>query len=73
MSKIDFSAINKSSSNSFHEQRNTIKKVCLGKTVLCPVCQQALKLLPPKNKNDASKTGVSCAKGCTFIELEFEL
>ncbi|MFT7681241.1 hypothetical protein [Moritella dasanensis] len=73
MSKLDFSAINKSSSNSFHEQRNTIKKVCLGKTVLCPVCQQPLKLLPPKNKNDASKSGVSCVKGCTFIELEFEL
>lgn len=71
MLKIDFSAFNKNSSKSFHEQRNTIKKVCLGKTVLCPVCQQALKLLPPKNNNNASKTGVSCVKGCTFIELEF--
>lgn len=73
MQKIDFSNINKSSSKSFHEQRNTIKKVCLGKTVLCPSCKQALKLLPPLKDNENSKTGVSCDKGCTFIELEFEL
>jgi hypothetical protein len=73
MQKIDFSDINKSTSKSFHEQRNTIKNVCLGKTVLCPSCQQALKLLPPSSKDKEKKTGVSCAKGCTFIELEFEL
>ena len=72
MSKIDFSTINKTSSKSFHQQRNTIKQVCLGKTVLCPTCQQPLKLLPPV-KNQHNKTGVSCNKGCTFNELEFEL
>lgn len=73
MTKIDFSDINKISSKSFHEQRNTIKKVCLGKTVLCTNCNQPLKLLPPVKGNEDKKTGVSCDKGCTYIELEFEL
>jgi len=73
MQKIDFSDINKTSSKSFHEQRNIIKKVCLGKKVLCPKCQQALKLLPPVKGDNDKKTGVSCVKGCTFIELEFEM
>ncbi|MFT4928321.1 MAG: hypothetical protein ACI8WB_004440 [Phenylobacterium sp.] len=75
MAKLDFSAINKSSAKSFHDQRNLIKNLGRGKTVLCPTCQQPLKLVVPgkkhHDKTNDKTNGVRCDKGCTDIELEF--
>ncbi|KPU83684.1 hypothetical protein JI57_00565 [Psychromonas sp. PRT-SC03] len=68
MTKLDFSAINKSSTRSYHEQKNMIKNIGKGRTVLCPMCQQALTLWV--SVNDA--TGVTCSRGCTSISLEIE-
>lgn len=68
MTKLDFSAINKSAANSFNEQRNVIKKIGRGDTVLCPTCQQPLKL----TVSALGESGISCAKGCTNIALELE-
>jgi len=79
-STLNFSTLNKATAKSFHQQRNVIKNVCRGKTVLCPVCQQPLKLLVPgkklvpgKSKNDKQPdkpSGIRCDKGCTTIELD---
>jgi hypothetical protein len=80
----DFSAFNKSNAQSFVEQKKLIKNICQGKTVLCPTCGQPLKLTAPGKSGKAGKqgkdkeqtvqkTGVSCAKGCTNIELDFAL
>lgn len=71
MTQPDFSAFNKNAAKSFADQRNLIKNVCRGKTVLCRVCGQPLKLVAPGKKPTDKKTGVSCDKGCTHIELEF--
>jgi hypothetical protein len=68
MPKLDFSALNKQAANSFHQQRNLIKKVCRGDKVLCSHCQQPLVLKPPSNKVAL----ISCTKGCTSIELEID-
>jgi hypothetical protein len=68
MAKLDFSAINRSSAKSFNEQRNLIKKIGKGETVLCAACQQPLKLSVCR----AGEQGVSCEKGCTHIGLELE-
>jgi hypothetical protein len=80
MTTPDFSKRNKNAAQSFAEQRNLIKHVCRGKTVLCPVCQQPLKLQTPgdqsgggnkaKNANKANN-GIGCDQGCTRIDLEF--
>lgn len=68
MTKLDFSAINKSSAKSFNEQKNIIKKIGKGSTVLCTHCQKPLTLSVSK----LGKTGLTCEKGCTDIELELE-
>lgn len=68
MTKLDFSQINKNAADSFNEQRNVIKKIGRGGTVLCAACQGPLKL----NVSAKSEVGVSCDKGCTSIELELE-
>jgi len=68
MAKLDFSAINKSAANSFNEQRNLIKKIGKGATVLCTVCHSPLKL----SVSAKSEVGVCCLKGCTNIGLELE-
>lgn len=73
MPKLDFTAINQSSTKSFNNQRNLIKKIGRGETVLCPTCQQPLKLATPVKGKTDRKNGIACAKGCTDIELEFEL
>lgn len=73
MTKLDFTAKNRSAAKSFHDQRSVIKKVFQGKKVLCETCQQILKLIPPQTGQDTDKLGVCCDKGCTSIELEFEL
>jgi len=69
MTKLDFSAINKSAADSFNEQRNVIKKIGRGETVLCSTCQQPLKL----TVSALGTSGLSCEKGCTNIALELEV
>ncbi len=69
MAKLDFSAINKSASKSFNEQRNLIKKIGKGETVLCAVCQQPLKL----SVSSVGEPGVKCENGCISIGLEVEV
>ncbi|MCJ8299515.1 MAG: hypothetical protein MJK13_11360 [Pseudomonadales bacterium] len=71
MQITDFSSINNNSALSFKQQKNMIKKLGKGATVLCDSCGQPLKLVTPKKGDKQRKTGVSCAKGCTDIELEF--
>lgn len=68
MAKLDFSIINKSAANSFNEQRNLIKKIGKGETVLCATCQRPLTLSVSAKR----EVGVSCEKGCTSIGLELE-
>ena len=68
MTKLDFSSINKSSAKSFNEQKNMIKKIGKGQTVLCVTCQQPLQL----SVSSEDESGVQCAKGCTQIGLEVE-
>lgn len=68
MSKIDFSKINKAAADSFHKQRNMIKQIATGKTVLCPSCKQPLTL----TVTSEGESGVRCEKGCTEINLELE-
>ena len=64
---MDFSALNKATANSFHQQKSIIKKVLAGKSVQCPSCKQSLEL-------DASSAvlTIKCSKGCTDIQLETE-
>ncbi|WP_163938482.1 hypothetical protein [Paraferrimonas sp. SM1919] len=71
MANIDFSALEKQSSESFHAQKRLIKQLGRGKTVLCPECSGPLSLRVPGEKT-ISNYGVKCQKGCTDIELEFE-
>ncbi len=66
MTKIDFSAINKSAANSFKQQRELIKRLGGGETVLCDSCNQPLTL----SVSSRGEPGVSCSKGCTDIGLE---
>lgn len=68
MTKLDFSAINKSSAKSFNEQKNMIKKIGKRQTVLCLTCQKPLHL----SVSSENETGVSCLQGCTQINLEVE-
>ena len=68
MTKLDFSAINKSAAKSFNEQRNLIKKIGKGETVLCATCQKPLTL----SVSSKGEPGISCAQGCTCIALELE-
>ncbi|WP_191602430.1 hypothetical protein [Marinomonas algicola] len=69
MAKLDFSVMNKETSDSFHRQKAQIKKVLAGKAVNCDRCQQML-LLVPKNREGFAY--ITCKKGCSNIELEVE-
>ncbi|RTR34495.1 hypothetical protein [Shewanella atlantica] len=71
--KIDFSSINKTTAKSFNEQKNLIKRLFKGNTVLCETCKQPLKLVVPTENGTEKKYGVFCNKHCTDIELEIEL
>jgi len=68
-----FAALQKASKDSFFEQKKLIKQVMGGRTVLCSVCKQPLKLFTPEQKALAQDelTGVRCANGCTDIALDF--
>ena len=69
MTKLDFSTINKSSAKSFNEQKNMIKKIGKGQTILCVTCKQPLQL----SVSIDDETGVRCPKGCTSVDLEVEV
>lgn len=64
---MDFSALNKATANSFHQQKAIIKKVLAGKSVRCPSCKQLLLL-----KSSEKQLKIECVKGCTDIQLETE-
>ncbi len=68
MTKLDFSNINKKSADSFHQQRNQIKKVLRGDTVLCEQCNQPLALIS-STKDQAL---IGCQKSCTAIDMEID-
>ena len=71
-----FSELQKASKQSFYQQKMMIKKLMLGQTVLCAKCQQALQLNLPVNADVAKKSktsSITCAKGCTDIQLDFIL
>ena len=69
----DFSDINHQSAKSFHHQRSLIKDLCRGKQVNCPECNHPLAIFGPDNKKANKPPGIYCKKGCTSIELEFEV
>lgn len=68
-----FAALQKKSKSSFANQRQLMKKVMAGQTVLCPACQQPLHIHTPEHGADASteNSGIRCQKGCTDIQLDF--
>jgi len=68
MTKIDFSQINKTAADSFNQQRNVIKRIAKGQTVLCETCDKPLTLTVLSE----GESGVQCSKGCTQINLELE-
>lgn len=68
MTKLDFSALNKHSSNSFHQQRNQIKKVLRGDSVLCEQCKQPLILIA----SDKEQAQIGCEKQCTVINMDID-
>lgn len=67
-----FSQLQKKSKSSFASQRQLMKKVMAGKTVLCSICQQPLSLITPKQRATSNEvSGIRCQKGCTDIQLDF--
>lgn len=62
-------SFNKQTSDSFHKQKNFIKKVFAGKITQCSVCGQPLTIVM-RDKNE--KSHIQCAKKCTDIELDCE-
>jgi hypothetical protein len=66
---VDFSKLNKIRQRSFNEQKALIKKVLNGRQVLCPHCQQPISFHPPET---SEKPGIACAKGCSYVALDFE-
>lgn len=65
---MDFSGINKKSSESFHKQRNMLKQLAQGKTLRCEKCNGVLLL--DLATNQPGKGLVKCNQGCTNIVLE---
>jgi hypothetical protein len=68
-----FAELQKKSKNSFAEQRQLLKKVMAGQTVLCSTCQQPLFLIAPEKNSTGNNQnpGIRCKKGCTTILLDF--
>ncbi|MCF2849680.1 hypothetical protein NH514_20855 [Pseudoalteromonas sp. ACER1] len=65
---MDFSALNKKTSDSFAKQRNMLKKLGKGQTLYCEECKGPLTL--DLKTDQPGKGVVCCAKGCTNILLE---
>lgn len=66
LSAVNFLAINKAATESFKQQRELIKRLGKGETVLCETCKKPLTL----SVSAKGEPGVSCAQGCTHIDLE---
>ncbi len=68
-----FAELQKKSKHSFASQRQLMKKVMAGQTVLCATCQQPLYLLTPEQGSVSSSEnlGIRCKNGCTDIQLDF--
>jgi hypothetical protein len=68
-----FAELQNKSKNSFASQRQLLKKVIAGQTVLCSTCKQPLLLKKPNHGTSSSNenSGICCKKGCTDIQLEF--
>ena len=66
--KLDIDAFNKKRAAAFNQHKNIVKKLSKGQTLLCEQCNTPLQL--DLKGQDKSKGQVSCAKGCTSIELE---
>ena len=68
-----FAALQKACKDGFAKQKNMMKKVMAGQTVLCPQCQQPLFLITPRQclTQKTHPAGVRCKKGCTEIQLDF--
>lgn len=68
-----FTALEKASKNSFAQQKQMMKKVMAGQTVLCPECQQPLMLITPDGRAlvGSISPGIRCKKGCTDLQLDF--
>lgn len=60
-------SFNKITSDSFHQQKNFIKKVLSGRITQCPECGQILKI---NMSNTNEQSTIRCAKQCTDIELD---
>lgn len=65
---MDFSKLNKKASDSFHKQRNMLKKLAQGKTLKCEKCNGVLTL--NLATTEAGKGVIRCKQGCTDIILE---
>lgn len=68
-----FAELQKKSKNSFASQRQLMKKVMAGQTVLCATCQQPLFLLIPESNSSkkSENLGIRCKQGCTDIQLDY--
>jgi hypothetical protein len=64
-----FSELQKKGKQSFANQKQVVKKVMGGQTVLCPTCEQPLNLITPESTDEIA--GICCKKGCTDIQLDF--
>ncbi len=64
-----FKSLQQQSARSYHQHKNIIKQLLAGKRVCCSECQQPLTIHLPND--NGVETGVSCAKGCTDIALDF--
>jgi hypothetical protein len=60
-------SFNKITSDSFHQQKNFIKKVLSGRITQCPDCGQTLKI---NMSNTNEQSTIRCANLCTDIELD---
>ncbi|WOT06072.1 hypothetical protein [Shewanella youngdeokensis] len=73
MAKMDFSEINSTTAKSFNEQKNLIKRVFKGNSVICTTCNQPLEMKLPVKGQQESVSGIRCKKGCTDIELDMDI
>ena len=67
-----FSALQKSSKESYFQQKKIIKQVMAGQVVICPECKKPLHLFTPESSNkELVAPGIRCKKGCSDIQLDF--
>jgi len=71
-----FAALQKASKESFFQQKKLVKQVMAGQVVICPQCQQPLRLFTPEltaisTSENTGVSGIRCVKGCTDIQLDF--